>query len=310
VLAGSFIAVYPYYVVHDSALQETGLFTFLTAGSIYALVRASRSSSLGDYVAAGFWIGLDVLCREVIVPFALLAVAWLWWYQRPIGKVAQLRVGLTLLAAVSVVVPWLTRNAVVYGSPVLSAGGGFGLGYRMWVGHNDFTLVGYPWISIDESTPQAFGALSPSESAELEALNERDRDRWFMRRAVDFIARDPARALKYEVVKIFAAFSPVLSPTTGPWWRSAMYAASYTPMLLLAVAGAVVARARWRTLYLIYALVASFVMVVIMTHAHTSHRSYLDVYFAILASHAVLVGYSTALRLSTIMRPATAGVRR
>lgn len=250
-------------------------------------------------------MGLDVLCREAIVPFVPLALAWLCWYERvPWRSAVRNKVGVTLLTTTLVVAPWLIRNAFVYGSPVLSGGEGFGVGYRLWVGYNDFTLVHYPWDTIDKSTALAYEALSPSERAELDRLDDGGRERWFMRRALGFIASHPTLVLEYAVVKVVAAFGPVLSPATGGSWRAAIYTASYLPILVLAFAGAVLARDRWRSLCVVYLMVASFLIVAISAHAHTSHRSYLDVYLVILASYALLTGWSTALRRPV---PASAG---
>jgi hypothetical protein len=234
----------------------------------------------------------------MIVPFVPLALAWLFCYQKAAPRrqvLSKVAVGLgTMLLLVT---PWLARNAMIYGSPVLSAGEGFGLGFHLWAGFNEFTLAHYPWESIDKSTALAYERLSLSERAELESLDERSRGRWFMRRALDFMRRYPMEAAKYTVVKIFAGIGPVLSPATGPWWRVAVHAASYAPLLLLAIAGAVLARGKWRELCLIYLLAASFLLVAVAVMAHTSHRSYLDVYIAILASYAIVNGRQRWRRL-------------
>ena len=42
IIAATFAAFYPYYVVHDTALQETSLYTFLTALSVLLLLRVRR----------------------------------------------------------------------------------------------------------------------------------------------------------------------------------------------------------------------------------------------------------------------------
>jgi hypothetical protein len=55
------------------------------------------------------------------------------------------------------------------------------------------TLVHYPY-TIDKSSALAHEAISPAERAELERLDEGGRERWFMRRAVAFIAKRPAAA--------------------------------------------------------------------------------------------------------------------
>src|SRR5215472_12422937 len=45
VVAAFLAAVYPYYVVHDTALQETSLFTFFTVLAVLLLLRARRGES-------------------------------------------------------------------------------------------------------------------------------------------------------------------------------------------------------------------------------------------------------------------------
>ena len=48
VLACGITAIYPYYVMHDTALQETGMVTFWTALSVCLLLRASKWNRNGD----------------------------------------------------------------------------------------------------------------------------------------------------------------------------------------------------------------------------------------------------------------------
>ena len=45
IIAATIAAFYPYYVVHDTALQETSLYTFLTILAVFLLLRARRSGS-------------------------------------------------------------------------------------------------------------------------------------------------------------------------------------------------------------------------------------------------------------------------
>ena len=49
VYAAAAVAVYPYYVIHDTAFQETSLFTLLTLLSVLVLRRATAVSGLGDH---------------------------------------------------------------------------------------------------------------------------------------------------------------------------------------------------------------------------------------------------------------------
>lgn len=157
------------------------------------------------------------------------------------------------------------------------------------------SLGDYAEESIDRSTEAAYEALTASERAALGSLAVRERDGWFMQRALGFMASHPRTAIEYATVKVITGFSPALSPGTGSWWRRLFYTASYTPILALAITGAILPRAKWRQRSVAGLLVASFVAVTVTTHAHTSHRSYLDIYLAILASYALVLGWSTFL---------------
>src|SRR5207248_233766 len=57
VLAAVITAVYPYYVVHDTALQETSLYTFVTALAVLLLLQVRRTGSMTIAACAGFALG-------------------------------------------------------------------------------------------------------------------------------------------------------------------------------------------------------------------------------------------------------------
>ncbi len=78
-LAAAITALYPYYVFHDTAIQETSLFTFFTLVSVLLLLKAAREGDPVTGAEAGLILGLDVLTRATIAPFGLLAPLWLVW---------------------------------------------------------------------------------------------------------------------------------------------------------------------------------------------------------------------------------------
>jgi 4-amino-4-deoxy-L-arabinose transferase-like glycosyltransferase len=63
VIAAAIAAVYPYSVVHDTALQETSMFTLLTAIAVLLLLRVRRSGSSVTAAWAGLTLGAAVLTR-------------------------------------------------------------------------------------------------------------------------------------------------------------------------------------------------------------------------------------------------------
>ena len=77
IIAAVLAAIYPYYVVHDTALQETSLYTFLMALAVLLLLYARRSGSVVTATGAGLALGAAVLTRASLSPFAFLPPLWL-----------------------------------------------------------------------------------------------------------------------------------------------------------------------------------------------------------------------------------------
>lgn len=279
--AGLLAAFYPYYVIHDTALQETSLFTLLTLVAVLLSIRARRTFSPFAAAAAGAILGLDLMTRATIAPFVVFPPAWLL-----LGGTASLRKrGVVTAACVGamlvVVAPWFVRAYSLTGGVTL----GTETGSQLWAGNNEYTFSRYPMQSIDRSVAMAFEALSPAEVAEQDAIgpNERLLDQWFMWKAVRFMREHPVLTASGWVRKVSAAFSWIPSPRRS-FWPTVVYAASYGAIMVLGVAGMLHAgRSPERSL--IYALFGAFVLVTAVFFGHTSHRAYLDVYWMAYAGY-------------------------
>src|SRR5262249_6249704 len=113
IIAAILTAIYPYYVVHDTALQETGLFTFLTALAVLLLLRVRGSGSAVTAACAGLSLGAAVLTRANLAPFALLAPLWLALAGGALAAPWRRRLGVAILCAgvaALTVAPWLIRS--------------------------------------------------------------------------------------------------------------------------------------------------------------------------------------------------------
>jgi len=273
-VAACITAIYPYYVVHDTALQETGLFTFLTLACIISLRPNYGKSGLRG-IGPGLLLAADVLNRVTIAPFAVVAPFFL-------PRRAAILCAIVLLLGVS---PWLIHNYRLTGSLTLSSE----TGMQLWDGNNPLTFSYYPRKSIDKSKAAAFEALSPSDRAELEALgsNEAAADRWFLRKGVDYIVEHPATAVIGAFRKLWAAFGWLPSPRKGTF-GDIIIAASYGPIMILGLMGMWMMRGHWREDFSIYALFISFAALTAFFFGHTSHRVYLDVYWIVFASGAIV----------------------
>jgi 4-amino-4-deoxy-L-arabinose transferase-like glycosyltransferase len=281
VIAAVLTAIYPYYVVHDTALQETSLYTFLMALGVLLLVRVHRSGSVGTAVGAGLAAGAAVLTRANLAPFVLFAPLWLVLTGRSLAVPwsQRLRVA-AVFAAVSAltVAPWLIRAYYTTGSVALSTESGFFL----WLGNNPYTFSHYPQESIDRSQAIALAALSTQERSELEARQHSEalQDAWFQKKGQDYMRDHPLRTLGNDLRKILDAFGWLPSPRRT-LWPSLAYTLSYGPVMLFGIWGMWSSRSQWREHSIFYAQFVSFALVTAVFFGHTSYRSYLDVYWIV-----------------------------
>lgn len=295
IIAAALTAIYPYYVVHDTALQETSLYTFLTALAVLLLMRSRRKASFLTAAFAGLSLGAALLTRANLGPFVGLAPLWLLLGSRSNVVPWQRRLGMCLLCAGVVALtysPWLIRSYLITDSPTL----GSETGFFLWLGNNPDTFSRYPNESIDRSQDVALAALSPSDKAELDALhpNEAAVDNWFLKKGLDYMRAHPLRTIAGGVRKISAAFCLLPSPRHS-FWPNVIYLFSYGPVMILGLWGMWAGRRNWREHLIFYALFASFIGVTAIYFGHTSYRAYLDVYWIVFAAGALAQLWSKML---------------
>jgi 4-amino-4-deoxy-L-arabinose transferase-like glycosyltransferase len=299
VTAAIITAFYPYYVVHDTALQETNLYTFLTALAVWLLLRVRRSGSATVAGCAGLTLGAAVLTRANLAPFALVAPLWLAVPGRCQTAPQRQRLWAALICAgvlALTVSPWLVRQFQVTGSLTLSTQTGF----FFWLGNNHHTFGTYPYESIDRSQRPALEALSTEQRAEMEGLiasggvAAADKS-FFARLGLQYIREHPWLTLAGGLRKIGAAFGWLPSPRRY-FWINSVHALSYGLVMTLGLWGMWVNRLNWREHLIFYALFVSFAAVTAVFFGHTNTRTYLDVYWIVFTAgvlHQLRRRYST-----------------
>jgi 4-amino-4-deoxy-L-arabinose transferase-like glycosyltransferase len=285
-LACSMSAFYPYYVAHDTALQETGMATFGMALSVWLLLRAKTLDRNWDWILAGLSLGLVTLVSAKLAPAAVAALVWtgLWGAQGDLRS--RLKKSLIILLTFSVTLaPWLIETYRLTGAPVLTSR----TGYSLWVGNNPETFSHYPIESIDRSAVKAWGTLTAADRADLQKLahDEVAMSNWFGHRARAFIESNPRLVVQRAFHKLEAGFSWRLNPKREALAQTA-YALGYVPVIVLGIVGMVLAR-RKREVLLIGLLFLAFMGVTAVFWAHTSHRTHLDVYLMVFAASVLVV---------------------
>jgi hypothetical protein len=226
---------------------------------------------------SGIALGLDVMTRATIAPFAALAPFGLAWLgERSRGQ--RLRSALWCsLALATVVTPWLVRSYRLTGAVTLSTETGF----ELWNGNNENTFSAYPKESIDLNLWAS--TLTPDEWATLERSGVIAVERWYADTALQYIRKHPWLSFYRSLRKLGAAFGLLMSPRHNLLENTA-HALSYGPVMVLGLWGMWMRRRQWREDAIIYMLFAAFVAVTAVFFGHTSHRAYLDVYWIAFAA--------------------------
>lgn len=170
-LAAWTVAVYPMLLIFPFALATENLFFLLVLASVLALLRLARpEASLSEALPAGLLLGLAALTRSVILPFAGLALLWIWFALRQRGAAL-----LAALALIVTVTPWVVRNSLLAGKPT---GIETAMGYNLYVGYH----------------PESTGTFTFGPSLDLMSiLDDGQRDQLGTQQAIGFIERDPER---------------------------------------------------------------------------------------------------------------------
>jgi 4-amino-4-deoxy-L-arabinose transferase-like glycosyltransferase len=300
ILACVITAFYPYYMMHDTALQETGMVTFCTALSVWLLLRASKLNRVTDWFLAGMALGTIPLVRASATVSLGVGLLWCAVWGASGNYLERLQKSfVVLLAIASITSPWLMRNYHLTGVPLFNSQ----TGSALWTGNNPKTFSRYPAESIDRSRDEAWLALSDADRATLQRLatDENGRSTWLAHRALVYMRENPAQVLQGMLRKIDAGFSWRLNPFRKPLAQMA-YSIAYVPVAILGLIGMFLFR-RQRELILIGMLFIAFICVTAVFWAHTSHRSYLDVYWIVFAA-SVLERVWTALTSSWPTFPA------
>ena len=282
-LAALITAIYPYYVVHDTAMQETSLFTLLTLVAVLLAYRAQRDGASISAALCGLVLGLDVLTRSPIAPFALLVCVWLAARRRTASAlVCVLLFGLT-------VSPWLVRNYRLTGRPVLTTEAGL----ELWNGNNPMLFDYYPMQSVDVSIAANLDAQSAEDRRQLAQLgtNEAALDHWYQQKALAYMRAHPWLTFTNGLRKIGATFDWLPTPRRSRA-QTIVHAVSFGPVMLLGLWGMWRHRARWRDDSLIYLLFGQFLIVTAIYFGQTNHRVFLDVYFIVFAAGALAAKFT------------------
>jgi 4-amino-4-deoxy-L-arabinose transferase-like glycosyltransferase len=289
VFAATGMALYPYFLGNDTTLIEQPLYVVLMSAFTLVLLGALRRPIRGprrlvaSACASGTLAGLCALTRETALVFAALVclLALFGWtnlrFRRRLAWTAIFVASITAVCS-----PWLARNHLRFGVPVMA----LTTGKALWVGNNPHTFAVYPEGSIDDSENVAWARLPTDIHARLRgARDERERDRIFRGLAIAHISAHPGRCAWRGLVKMGQAFTPRLSPPRGGGLPDLVHGICATLLIVMGIGGAIAFRGTWYPAVQIFALAFGSVAVVAFVFwGQTRLRVTYDPYLIVLAS--------------------------
>ena len=223
-LAAALAAAWPLLLFYGPVVHGVTLGVFLGALSLWTLARFAASRTAAAAFLAGIPLGLAVLARPNVLPFALLLPAW-FALLAPAGsrlRFAAARGGLLLAGVALCLLPSLLRNVAVLGRPVLTT---TSMGINLHLCNNPAA-----WDSGAMQTrefPFTPGTLEAdsravAERAEGRTLGPTEVSDWWTGRAAADVAAAPGRALLFTARKLLYFFAGFEIPSSYYFdaWRA------------------------------------------------------------------------------------------
>lgn len=238
-VAAFVVAVDPLLLNYTTQAMTEVLMTALVSAYLWSISDPRRSAAQG--ALAGTLFGLCALCRPTLWAFGafmlpVLISAWVWQRRvngMPAGVTAKARHWpLAFVAALAVVVaPWVARNWIVFGQPILTTTHG---GYTLALANNSSYFAdvveqpfGQVW-SLDKLERWQANLELELDQRGIARSDEVGRDRAQRDIGLDWIRSHPAhffrsafhreRLLWSPVPQVTAALSQVLVFVTGVWY--------------------------------------------------------------------------------------------
>src|SRR5271170_380946 len=281
---------YPYNVSKNIQLEfcDGTLTNICVCGLLLALAFWQRKPDWRVSLVMGIITGLFALVRYDGGAVMILAPLYmLWWmggnFKRWIKHLAWF-----LAPAILCLLPWIIYVHQVDGIWGMGSGSGFGL----WEVYNDGVYEYYPHQSIDVGIEAYWQEIPwPTRQALLESKNGYAMDHLMTQMALKWIRQNPFKALELIPRKIWAGFSPFLSPTVEVGRANVqmerwLYFAWFAPVLACYLIMLIRQRRTWPVWFAAIIPIAGFFAVTIMIFAHTRHRTPYDGVFFLLAAGA------------------------
>jgi 4-amino-4-deoxy-L-arabinose transferase-like glycosyltransferase len=225
-IASGISAVYPFFIYYAAQLLTETLFMALILGLFAAALKAEETGRLAWFALLGALAALAALCRAEAFYVGLAVVVWSAWRAAREWRLRGRLAGIGLLCLALVMAPWVVRNQLTFGAPILTT-----------------TKLGYNLYKYYHPTMTADQTVRSVPFPELDGLTEPQREKVMRDAAIGFMTADPARTVWFMLNKLALLFK--LAPSNEVNQRYALISLlSYGALLPFMAAGLAMALRR------------------------------------------------------------------
>ena len=273
--AAALTALYAYLILFNASLMTQTFYILSVLASLELALSVVQQPKWGKWFLLGASLGLGILLRQSLLLFTPLLLGWIWWRFSSLRSLSNKRAWLGMLLALgviaSLILPWTTRNYLIYHDfLLLNSNGGY------WFYSSNHPDQG---IKFDPNfkAPIAENLLTLSEPAI---------DRTLFREGVNFVISNPSRFLLLSISRInnyFWVLPSGDSTALGNWSRLFSFGL-YLPFMIL---GLYLSRAQWRLCLPLYLYVAFDSTFCLLSWAAPRYRLPSDAVMMVFAGLAV-----------------------
>lgn len=298
-VASAISGVYPHFIYYSGYLLIETLYCFLVADVVLVCCRLARKPTFTLLAVCGLLFSLTVLTKAsflVVLPLFLAILLFVWG---PGKRDSYKHAAVIVLFFLAGQAPWVARNYLALDSLVLTESGG---GLNLLRASRTFELYDRQQYAEELQTPvQIAGAK----------LGEIERDRYFRRESLAFIAEHPWYMIKLAARK-FSTFWGMYPRRDHTYSQSyavlfVVSVASFVPLLLFAVFGAATSLRLWRQELFLYGAIVSFTLLHMVFWSEGRYRVPIMPYVILFAAHGMIGTFArwkdSALR-QPVHRPA------
>lgn len=303
-LAGVMAALYPYLIIHSTALLIEPAHVLLVCALLLLMIRARKPLGALPLAAIGGVAGLIALNRPDGIAYAVLVALWAATLgsspdtghtsdedatnpRRRRHGVHRIRaVGVVLGVFLIVMAPWWVRNYATFNAVIASttSTGDLVLGANNATTYEPGVFYGY-WSYQDVITGEAGAYVFADEVTA---------DRKHLEMGLSYAADHPlgfVMVMPIRVLRGWELWDPIGNARFGtswgrPMWMGRLALGVYYPVLAMAIFGAFCARRRWRELAPLYAVPIYVTLMFAFATGEMRYRAPVEVVLIVFAAHS------------------------